>query len=57
MTFDEAWSNRAKSSYGGIPVHFLGKAELILAKRASGRPQDLLDVEWLAASEDDAKKL
>lgn len=56
VTFDEAWSNKTESSYDGVPVHFLGKAELIRAKRASARPQDLLDLEWLAASKDDAKK-
>ncbi len=47
VEFDEAWENRFESTYGGVPIPVIGKAELIRAKRASGRPQDLLDVERL----------
>ena len=47
LTFEEAWAGRAEGHFGSQPVFFLGRAELIRNKRASGRPQDLLDLEWL----------
>lgn len=45
--FEEAWQGRSLGRYGETPVPFLGKADLIKNKRASGRQQDLLDLEWL----------
>jgi hypothetical protein len=47
VEFDEAWANRTESSYAGIPIHLMGRAELIRTKKATGRPQDLRDVAWL----------
>lgn len=47
IEFDEAWPNRIRTTYGGEPINILGKAELIRNKRASGRPQDLLDLQRL----------
>jgi hypothetical protein len=44
LTFSRAWKRRIRSSYGGVPVCVLGKADLIKAKLAAGRPADLLDV-------------
>ena len=41
---EEAWKRRVKSRYGKAPIHVLGLSELIKAKRASGRPQDQLDL-------------
>ena len=49
--FDRAWKSRIESSYGGIPIHIMGKGSLIEAKRAVGRPQDLLDLERLMRDE------
>jgi len=43
LTFEEAWTNRAQSTYGGVPIAIIGRAELIKTKRATGRPQDFLD--------------
>ena len=40
----EAWKRRVKTRYGKTPIHVLGLAELIRAKRTSGRPQDELDL-------------
>jgi hypothetical protein len=48
VTFDDAWSRRVESRYGKEAVHFICKADLIANKRASGRKQDLLDLESLA---------
>lgn len=39
-----AWTHRRRSRYGKTPIHILGLAELIKAKRATGRPQDKLDL-------------
>lgn len=47
VTFDEAWAGRVAGRYGAQPVHYIGRAELIRNKRASGRPQDLVDIEAL----------
>jgi len=30
-----------------LPIHLIGRVDLIRAKRAAGRPQDLLDLERL----------
>ncbi len=47
ITFAEAWPNRVEGTYGETKVPFIGLADLIRAKRASGRPQDLIDAELL----------
>lgn len=46
VTFDEAWKSRIDGIVGGdIPTHFISKEHLIQNKLASGRAQDLADVE------------
>ena len=47
VTFDEAWPSRVKSRYGDQPVAVLSKEHPIQNKLASGRLQDLADVEAL----------
>jgi hypothetical protein len=47
VTFDEAWAGRVAGRYGAQTVHYLSRADLIRNKRASGRPQDLVDLEAL----------
>lgn len=42
---DQAWENRETRKTSGITLHFLGKAELILAKQIANRPQDLADLD------------
>ena len=49
VTFPEAWNGRVEGRYGQTPVCYLGRAELIRNKRASGRLQDLADLEILEA--------
>lgn len=44
VTFAQAWPERESSSYGDQNIHVIGRMDLIQNKRASGRPQDLLDV-------------
>ncbi len=45
--FGTAWGERRVHPVRGCPVPFLGRAELILNKRASGRRKDLADLEAL----------
>jgi hypothetical protein len=47
VTFAEAWAGRASGRFGPVPVFYLGKAELVRNKRATGRTQDLADLETL----------
>ena len=47
LAFDEAWPNRVSTTFGAVGVHVLSKADLIRNKRASGRLQDLADIEVL----------
>jgi len=47
LEFGSAWERRLEATYGDVPVHVMGRDDLITAKRASGRPLDLIDVEWL----------
>ncbi len=51
VTFDEAWDGRVLATFAGVPVTVLSRAYLIQNKRASGRKQDLADVEWLENDE------
>ena len=46
-SWQEVWGNRIESDYGGVPVHVIGREQLIQAKRSSGRQHDLGDVERL----------
>ncbi len=47
VAFDAAWASHVETHYGDQAIHVIGRAELVANKRASGRPQDLLDVELL----------
>ncbi|MDE0442921.1 MAG: hypothetical protein OXL38_12460 [Gammaproteobacteria bacterium] len=47
VSFDPAWQRRMEVDFDGLLVPFISREDLIAAKRASGRPQDLLDVEAL----------
>jgi predicted nucleotidyltransferase len=47
VTFGQAWTNRVETSYGGVRVAYIGREDLIANKEAAGRPQDLLDVQYL----------
>lgn len=47
VTWDQAYAGKASGILGGIPVHFLGRDQLIANKRATGRLRDLADLEAL----------
>lgn len=47
-SFATAWSHRVVQAVGNLPgVPFLGRAELLANKKASGRLKDLVDLETL----------
>ena len=45
VAFSTAWASRVESSFGGVPVAYIGRDALLANKRASGRPKDLADIE------------
>ncbi|HSM92248.1 MAG TPA: nucleotidyl transferase AbiEii/AbiGii toxin family protein [Anaeromyxobacteraceae bacterium] len=47
VTFGEAWPSRLATEYGGQPLPVIGRAHLVANKRASARPQDLVDADAL----------
>ena len=47
VAFEPAWARRMTVDFDDLPVIFISREDLIAAKLASGRPQDLLDVEVL----------
>ena len=46
--FNECWERRNEIDFDGLLVNFISKNDLIVAKRASGRPQDLIDADLLS---------
>jgi len=51
ITFADAWRSRVEGFLGHVPVHYIGRAELVANKRASGRTKDLADIEALESGE------
>ncbi|SRR6266511_4238201 len=47
LTFADAWPDRQETRYADQTVPVISRRHLILNKRATGRPQDLLDAEEL----------
>lgn len=47
VEFEECWTRRTIVEIGETTIPFIGKDDLIAAKQASGRPQDLLDADNL----------
>jgi len=47
VSWADAWSGRSQGAYGGVPVCFIGKQQMIANKKAAGRLKDLADVEAL----------
>ena len=47
IDFAAAWESRITSSYGDVPAFFISKSDLISNKMATGRKQDLSDIEKL----------
>jgi len=47
VSFEQAFAGRVQEHLDGVPVAFIGKAELLANKRASGRKKDELDLDEL----------
>jgi len=47
VSWDEAFSSRARGNYGDVQVHYIGRELLILNKKSVGRKKDLADLEAL----------
>jgi hypothetical protein len=52
LEFERAWKNRVEIEFDELLVTFISKEDLIAAKRASGRPQDLIDADTLEQTDD-----
>lgn len=51
VEFAEAWEGRVEGAFGDQRVSYLGRRELVRNKTASGRAQDLADLEALETPE------
>ena len=47
VAFETAYPRRVEATWQGAKVSVIGRLDLIAAKRAAGRPQDLVDAEVL----------
>ncbi len=47
VSFSQAWTNRENVTWAETPVTLIGRDDLIANKRATGRPEDLADLERL----------
>jgi hypothetical protein len=47
ISFDEAWPNRIVNEFQGQSYAVIGREDLIRNKRATGRPQDVVDADSL----------
>jgi len=47
LTFADAWPSHVRRPFGDIEVPFIGKADFVRNKRATGRAKDLADVDGL----------
>jgi hypothetical protein len=53
VDFDEAWRDKVATTFGAVPTFVLSREHLIRNKRASGRLQDLADIERLERGDDE----
>jgi hypothetical protein len=51
--FEQAWKSRNEVDFDGLIVPFISKQNLIEVKQASGRPQDLIDIDHLTEGDDE----
>ena len=48
LAFAEAWPGRVRRPFGDVEVDYIGRADFVRNKRATGRAKDLADIEGLA---------
>jgi len=47
ITFDRVWKNRISGAYGNEKVYYASLDDLIMMKKAAGRPKDMEDLKAL----------
>ena len=47
ISFEKIWKHKVPGHYGDIEVFFISHNDLLITKKAAGRPQDLRDIEEL----------
>ena len=47
VEFEQAWARKLMTEMDGLTIPVIGRTELLMNKRASGRPKDLLDLDLL----------
>jgi len=52
IRFDEVWARREVRKYGRQEFYILSRDDLIVSKRAAGRPKDLEDIRLLELKPD-----
>lgn len=57
LRFADAWANRLQANFDDTPAYLISRQDLMTNKRATGRPQDLIDVDNLALAEKVERKL
>lgn len=50
VDFDEAWATRTEADVAGLRIPVLSRDLLVRNKRATGRPKDLVDAQWLESA-------
>ncbi len=51
VDFEDAWKNREFVTLDDFKIPFISRSDLIRAKKASGRPQDKIDIDKLKEAE------
>lgn len=50
--FEEAWARRNIVDFEDLSISFISKQDLLIAKLAAGRPQDIIDADLLSGTPD-----
>ncbi len=50
LTFDEVWTRRTTALYGNTAVSYISFQDLLVNKKASGRPKDIADFDELGGN-------
>lgn len=56
LEFSEAWERRVEASFEEVRANLVSKEDLLIAKEAAARPQDLIDAAALRTADEIGKK-
>ena len=57
VVFEDAFPRRCRAAWGSLTVNVIALDDLLAAKRAAGRPQDLIDVQLLQVARARGKRV